>query len=157
MSVTAFENRQEIDRDRLPTSQELFPDDIKEQVLLEKILKFYSCRENFQSMYEVVTEKRRNAPGKISLRCLSWVVSNGLPHHLAELYDAEVQANRAKHCDAYKRKTKVTLRAFGQELETTIPQLNFFRIVQTHKVTLVTNARTVVSRPSANPAFVRAA
>lgn len=111
----------------------------KQAVLLESLRKFYGAPAHLRVLTEVLRNESR-----ISLRILDWLVTNYSKKrnvtylvqgpdgpqvfNLFLQYKSQLKAYSKKHFDPFCRRERLAfLDARGQQFETTVGQLNFFR------------------------------
>jgi hypothetical protein len=105
-------------------------------LLMESVDKFFENKEYFQLMYDIITHNDKDG---ISLRLLEFmftkfskryeivIIVNSFPVRLYDIYNQGLQMYGKAHYDCFKRHQRVVFHKHGQELETTIGQMTFFR------------------------------
>ena len=107
----------------------------KRDVLLHKIMEYYSDTHNINSMLDII-----NGNSRLSLRVVDWFVTNysklnftcytldkGRRFKVDEEYKLNLKAYSKKQFDPFCRWERITIPYGDQAIQTTIGQLNFFK------------------------------
>ena len=107
----------------------------KRDILLTKIMKYYTDTENIDNMLAII-----NGNSKLSLRVVDWFVTNysklnftvyslpsGNRFKVYEEYKLNLKAYSKKQFDPFCRWERITIPYGDQAIQTTIGQLNFFK------------------------------
>lgn len=107
----------------------------KRDVLLHKIMEYYSDETNINSMLDII-----NGNSRLSLRVVDWFVTNysklnftcytldnGSRFKVYEEYKLNLKAYSKKQFDPFCRWERITIPYGDQAIQTTIGQLNFFK------------------------------
>ena len=114
----------------------------KRDVLLTKIMGYYSNTDNIDLMLDII-----NGNSKLSLRVVDWFVTNysklnftcyildnGDRFKVYEEYKLNLKAYSKKQFDPFCRRERIQFTKFGRKIQTTIGQLNFFRWAQYNNI-----------------------
>lgn len=107
-------------------------------LLLNKLMEFYSVEDNFQTMWSII-----NGKSKISLRIVDWFVTNYSKKNFTvfeivknnrierikvyNCYKLNLKSYQKKRFDPFCRWERIEIPYKNQYIQTTIGQLNFFK------------------------------
>ena len=118
----------------------------KEKLLMMSLQRFYKIHDNIDRFFQII-----NGDTVLSLRLIDWFVTNyskkkniqfnimknGIPHVFIVYldYKSQLKAYSKKQFDPFCRRTRIVIQNYkGENIETTVGQLNFFKWAITNNI-----------------------